>query len=147
MDDQRAFHGHDLDLHQTSAAWLGLGALDAMRVLLIEDDPLTRWMVRCALKDECRLLTAACANQAFSVCQSYRPDVVFLDMHLPDKNGDVVLQWIMRNDPGVRVIIFSGTVNETSLAHALESGAHGFIPKPFVKQDFMHYIHGEGVVT
>lgn len=123
-------------------AWLGPAALENIRVLLVEDDPVTRWMVRSALKDECRLATAPTANQAFTVCQTYRPDVVFLDMNLPDKNGTEVLKWIMRNDPGVCVVVFSGCGDMHVISGALENGARGFIPKPFEKKNFLHYIKG-----
>ncbi|HOO82434.1 MAG TPA: response regulator [Alphaproteobacteria bacterium] len=76
----------------------------AVRVLLVEDDPVTRWMVRSALKKECEFVTAQSANNAFGLYASYQPDVVFLDIDLPDGNGHDVLKWIMRNDPGACVV-------------------------------------------
>ncbi len=126
----------------TGKAWQGFSALDNVKVLLVEDDPVTRWMVRSALKDDCRLATAPTANKAFAVCQSYQPDIVFLDMNLPDKNGNEVLKWIMRNDPGVCVVIFSGCGDMQNISSALEDGARGYIPKPFEKRSFLHYIKG-----
>ena len=122
--------------------WRGLGVLDGAKVLLIEDDPVTRWMVRCALKDECRFATAATANKAFAICQSYKPDVVFLDIGLPDKNGCEVLEWLMRNDPGVRVIMFTSCQDMNLISSALDIGAKGFLPKPFTKDGFLSYIKG-----
>jgi DNA-binding NarL/FixJ family response regulator len=120
--------------------WRGLGVLDGAKVLLVEDDPATRWLVRSALRDKCRLATANTANKAFSICQSYKPDIVFLDIGLPDKSGCEVLKWLARNDPGVQVIIFSGCTDLNIISGALESGARGFIAKPFTKESFLSYI-------
>lgn len=109
------------------------------KVLLVEDDPVTRWLVRNALKDSCDLATASTANKAFSLYSSYQPDVVFLDINLPDKNGYEVLAWIMRNDPGAKVVMFSSQSDIDNITDALERGASGFIGKPFVKDQLLNY--------
>ena len=73
--------------------WRGLGVLDGAKVLLVEDDPATRWLVRSALRDKCRLATANTANKAFSICQSYKPDIVFLDIQMNGETGfDLLLK-------------------------------------------------------
>lgn len=111
------------------------------RVLLVEDDPVTRWMVRNALKNECLFASAGTASAAFSVFSSWRPDLVFLDINLPDKNGHEVLDWIMRNDPGARVVMFSSAGDIDNISAALEDGASGFVAKPFHREKLLHYIH------
>jgi len=111
------------------------------KVLLVEDDPVTRWMVRNALKNECDLITATSANKAYSIFSSYRPDIVFLDIGLPDKNGREVLNWIIRNDPGACVVMFSSNNTLDNISGALEDGATGFISKPFLKEQLMYYIN------
>lgn len=114
---------------------------DYTKVLLIEDDPITRWMVRKCLKTECIFSSSPTANQAFQNFSSFQPDVVFLDINLPDQNGRHVLQWIKRQDPGVSVIMFSSSNNLENITDTLEEGAAGFIAKPFVKEELMHYIN------
>ena len=111
------------------------------KVLLVEDDPVTRWMVRNTLKNKCDLITASSANKAFSIFNSYRPDIVFLDIGLPDKNGREVLNWIIRNDPGACVVMFSSNNTLDNISGALEDGAAGFISKPFLKEQLMYYIN------
>ncbi len=113
---------------------------DFTKVLLVEDDPVTRWMVRNTLKHECQFATAPTANQAFAMYSSYQPDIVFLDINLPDKNGYAVLEWILRNDPGACVVMFSSNDNLDNIANAMDDGASGFIAKPFVKESLLHYI-------
>ncbi len=114
---------------------------DYTKVLLVEDDPVTRWMVRSALKHECQFATSSSANKAFGMYASFQPDVVFLDINLPDKSGYEVLEWIMRHDPGACVVMFSSEDHLDNIANALEDGASGFIAKPFLKENLLHYIH------
>lgn len=112
------------------------------KVLLIEDDPVTRWMVRNALKNECEFAAVPCAKKAFSMYSSFNPEVVFLDINLPDGDGYSVLQWIMRNDPGACVVMFSSNSNLDNILSALEKGASGFVAKPFLRENLMHYVRG-----
>ncbi len=115
---------------------------DNSKVLLVEDDPVTRWLVRQTLRNHCDFATAQTANRAFNLYISYQPDVVFLDINLPDKNGYEVLEWIMRNDPGANVVMFSSQSHMDNITNALDVGASAFIGKPFVKQQLLDCIHG-----
>jgi len=114
---------------------------EKIRVLLVEDDPVTRWMVRNSLKNECEFATAGCANQAFNIYPSFQPDIVFLDIGLPDKNGRHVLEWVLRNDPGAYVVMFSSNNNLDNITNTLAEGAKGFIGKPFLKKHLLRYIN------
>ncbi len=110
-------------------------------VLLVDDDAVTRWMVRNTLKNKCNVITASSANQTFSKFNVVQPDIVFLDIDLPDKSGKDVLKWILTNDPGISVVMFSGHNDLDNISESLEQGASGFIAKPFLKEDFLGYIN------
>ncbi len=112
----------------------------APRVLLVEDDAVTRWMVRNALKNECEFITAPSANKAFAMFSSFTPDVIFLDINLPDNSGYAVLEWILNNDPGACVVMFSSNGQLDNIVHAMEKGASGFISKPFLREHLLYYI-------
>ena len=114
---------------------------DKPKVLLIEDDPVTRWMVRHSLKNECDFMTAAYANKVFALYRTYEPDIVFLDIDLPDCSGHRVLKWIMNNDPGAYVVMFSSNNTLDNITTALDNGAQGFIAKPFLKADLLAHVH------
>lgn len=113
---------------------------NTVKVLLVEDDPITRWMVRNSLKDICDFATAPTASKACSLYTSYRPDVVFLDINLPDKNGRSVLDWIIEHDPGACVVMFSSNGSLDNITQCLNNGASGFVTKPFLREDLLHYV-------
>lgn len=110
------------------------------KVLLVEDDPVTRWLVRNSLKDNCAFATAPTASKAFTIYSDYQPNIVFLDINLPDKSGYEVLEWMLNNDPGANVVMFSSQSNMDNITNALEVGAKGFIGKPFIKEQLLGYI-------
>jgi two-component system chemotaxis response regulator CheY len=110
------------------------------KVLLVEDDPVTRWLVRQALKNECHLATASTAYRALTLYMSWQPDLVFLDINLPDHNGLELLEWIIHRDPHASVVMFSSLNTADLIAKALKNGAQGFITKPFLKENLLDYV-------
>jgi two-component system chemotaxis response regulator CheY len=110
------------------------------KVLLVEDDPVTRWMVRLALKGECLLATACDAGKAISSYLAYKPDMVLLDINLPDRNGKDLIQYLLRIDPGAHIIMFSSQNTPEAVEDSLRQGAKGFIAKPFNRDELLRYI-------
>lgn len=114
--------------------------VDGRKVLLVEDDPVTRWMVRTALKDECLLATAQDAGRALAVYKTYKPDMVLLDINLPDSDGRDLMTRIMKTDPGAYVVMFSSNASVENIAGTMGRGARGFISKPFSRERILHYV-------
>lgn len=110
------------------------------KVLLIDDDPVILWMVRHALKHECELVCASSAEEGFRTYRNFKPDVVLLDINMPDKSGHEVLQGLMTEDPRACVIMLSGHNGMDNLVNALQKGACAFIPKPFSKDKLLDVI-------
>jgi len=110
------------------------------RVLLIEDDRTTRRMVSKSIGNYCNITEACSSGNGTSKYINFAPDIVFLDLELPDTNGHKTLKWILRNDPGAYVILFSGNCNSHNINKAMNIGAKGFVSKPFNPQKMMYYI-------
>lgn len=113
---------------------------DSTRVLLIEDDPTSRWIYRKYLHGECILQTASNMGTAFASYTHTQPDIVFLDIGLPDGSGYAFLEWAIRSDPGAHVVICSINRDSENKQRAIDYGAKGFITKPFKKESLMKYI-------
>jgi CheY-like chemotaxis protein len=109
-------------------------------VMIVEDDLLTRRMVTGTFKDNYAIITAENAQDAVTNYFMHAPDIVFLDIGLPDVSGFDVLRQILRNDPNAYVVMFSGNSYLDNVAKAMSEGASGFISKPFKKYKMRHYI-------
>lgn len=104
---------------------------DAPTVLLIEDEPQMRRMVRAALTgDGYQVLEATTGAEGLQLARSRRPDVVLLDLGLPDGDGFGVLARL-RAWSAVPVIVLSARGREDDKVAALDGGADDYLTKPF----------------
>ena len=113
-------------------------------VLVVEDDPLTRRVVVSALGESHAMITEENARNAVASYLLHAPDVVFLDIGLPDVDGFSVLDQIMAIDPDAFVVMFSSHDDAQTIDKALKAGAKGFVSKPFKKETLRSYIQGSG---
>lgn len=111
-----------------------------LHVMLVEDDPVTRRLVTGAFKENYALITAENAEEAVANYLLHAPDIVFLDIGLPDTSGFDVLRQILLSDPEAYVVMFSGNSYLDNVTSALSAGASGFVAKPFKKEKLRHYI-------
>lgn len=100
-------------------------------VLVVEDDEETRGaLVRALGARGYRTIEATDARSAFERWEAGRPDVVLLDLGLPDIDGVEVIKRV-RRDATTPIVILSGRYAEREKVEALELGADDFVTKPF----------------
>ena len=100
-------------------------------VLVVEDDPQMRKFVRLALSSRgYRVIEAATANEGIQQATAYTPEVVVLDLGLPDKDGLEVIK-LLREWSTVSILIISARGQEDAKVKALDEGADDYITKPF----------------
>lgn len=114
-------------------------------VMIVEDDLLTRRLVANSFKENYALVTAHNAQEAILHYLMHAPDIVFLDIGLPDANGFAVLKKIIAFDPDAYVVMFSSNSYLDNVTKALAAGASGFIAKPFKREKMRHYIEDAAV--
>ena len=116
---------------------------DALRVLVVDDEPLIRWS-----------LSEALADRGFAVCVapdgrtalgalsdgSARPDVVLLDYMLPDSNGLSLFERVRDLMPPGRVILMTAYGSPDVIDRAMALGAHRVVMKPFDMTDIASVI-------
>lgn len=120
---------------------LDLGNEIIPRVLVIDDDRTVRRLIRAQLDANCELIEAADASEGITSYNTRQPDIVFMDIELPDGDGRDLLKWIMRNDPGAFVVMLSGHSHTGNVIRSVEMGAKGFIPKPLDISRILHFIN------
>ena len=69
------------------------------------------------------------AAEAFDVIALSRPDVGIVDLMLPDESGRSLIRRMLAQQPGLRVLLYTGSGDPEEIAGALESGAHGLVAK------------------
>lgn len=108
-------------------ARMGEGA----KVLLVEDEPQMRRFLRAALESHgYRALEAVTAQEGMMLAASHRPDVILLDLGLPDMDG-LDLARRLREWSQTPVIVISARGQEDDKIHALDAGADDYLTKPF----------------
>jgi UDP-3-O-[3-hydroxymyristoyl] N-acetylglucosamine deacetylase len=101
-------------------------------ILVVDDDARVRESIGGVLRDEGYVvLTADDGREAIDVVDERRPDLVLLDVWMPDLDGIEVLARIKRSHPRLPVIVLSGHGNVEIAVKATRMGAVDFIEKPF----------------
>jgi two-component system, NarL family, invasion response regulator UvrY len=103
-----------------------------INILLVDDHPIIRDGLRAALAQDTGLNVvgeAQNADEAIAKTREARPDVVLLDISLPDKNGFEVLKLIHTEMPEIRVLILSTYSEKQYAVRCLKSGAWGYLTK------------------
>ena len=103
------------------------------RVLVVDDAAFMRKMVTDALSGGGHEIVGEAANGAEAVqCfQELRPDVMTLDITMPEKDGLAALKEIIAVDPGAKVIMCSALGQESKVLESIKLGAKDFVVKPF----------------
>jgi DNA-binding NtrC family response regulator len=101
------------------------------RLLIVDDEPNVVAGLQALLTDEWEVKTAMTAREARSVFADFSPDVVLLDMNLPDGNGVDVLHDLKMYSEAVSVIMMSGVGTVDSVVESMKLGAETFLQKPF----------------
>ena len=100
-------------------------------ILIIDDEPQIRHFLRISLKTEgYGLLEAENGETGLGLCARHSPDLVILDLGLPDMDGSDVLA-ALREWSSVPVIILSVRERELEKVKALDLGANDYVTKPF----------------
>ncbi len=106
-------------------------------VLVIEDDVPVRNLIVTTLKThEYKYLTAKNGAEAVMMASSHNPDVLFLDLGLPDMDGiDVIRQ--VRSWSNMPIIVISARSDDTDKIEALDAGADDYLTKPFSVEELL----------
>lgn len=100
-------------------------------VLVVEDDKPIRNLITTTLKmNDYRFITAVRGNEAIMLNASHKPDIIILDLGLPDIDGVEVIEHI-RTWSDVPIIIVSARSEDRDKITALDKGADDYLTKPF----------------
>lgn len=113
------------------------------RILSVEDDPLVARLLGVLLSREgYDVRIAADGQAAFAAMEEDAPDLVLLDVMLPDTTGFAILEWIRKHDKLAHLpaIMVTAQVGEEDVMRGLRAGADGYIFKPFRPEPLLQCI-------
>jgi two-component system KDP operon response regulator KdpE len=105
--------------------------MNKAEILIIDDEPQMRKLLEITLQtNQYAVKQAVSAKEGLVMAANHPPDLVLLDLGLPDENGHIVLQKLRKwyTNP---VVILSVQKNEEDIIKALDNGANDYLSKPF----------------
>jgi len=112
----------------------------AAKVLVVDDEPHIRKFVSLLLRTiggYPTILQAANGGEALQVYERERPDLVLLDVNMPQVDGLQTLRNLMRIDPACRVVMLTSLVNRQTVEACLHLGAVGYLRKDNPPENIM----------
>ena len=111
--------------------------MNKFQILVVEDDPPIRNLIATTLKThEYKYLLAKNGEEAILQASSYAPDVVFLDLGLPDIDGIEIIKRI-REWSNMPIIVISARSEDEDKIEALDAGADDYLTKPFSVEELL----------
>lgn len=114
---------------------------DDVIVLVADDDMHMRLLVKKGVGAGTKVHEVADGRNVFDVYKKYVPDILFLDIHLPNVEGHILLQQILVFDPEAYIVMLSADSTPENVKMTMHQGARGFLSKPFTKEKLQDYIN------
>ena len=115
--------------------------MDKWKILVVEDDAPVRNLITVTLStEEYAVFTAASGAEAVSEAASRNPDIILLDLGLPDRDGVEVIEKV-RSWTDTPIIVISARDEDADKIGALDAGADDYITKPFSVAELLARLH------
>jgi PAS domain S-box-containing protein len=111
------------------------------RVLVVDDELGPRESLRMLLKPSYAIQTAENGRTALDLLRRFQPDVVIMDIKMPEMDGLELLRHVKRADPSIEVVMITAYASLETVRHALTHGAFEYLIKPFSRQDLEDVVH------
>lgn len=106
--------------------------MEIIKLVVVDDHPLMRDALCAAIEDEeDMLLLAECSNgvEAVQAARRFKPDVMLMDMIMPEKDGVTAISEILTHHRNIRIIALSSSESEQQITAAIEAGALSYLSK------------------
>jgi len=128
--------------------------MERLRVLIADDHPLFRHGIRSLLNattDFQVVGEATTGDEAIRLATAHQPDVIVMDIQMPNINGIEATRQIVRTSPQIRILIVTMFEDDASVFTAMRAGARGYVLKDAEKDDLLLALravgHGEAIFS
>ena len=117
-------------------------AVPKARIVLVDDHPIVRAGLRrlLAAQPEAEVCEAASGREALTAFNGQRPDLVILDLNLPDIGGLEIIRRLKTAHPEARILVLSMHSDRLHARHALQAGAAGYTSKNIAPVELLEAI-------
>ena len=105
-------------------------------IVIADDDRVTRSVLRLLLLENKYAVIGEAIDgvRAVEICVQLKPDIAFIDIDMPRMSGHEAAVEILRTNPQIKIIMVSALASLENVQNAMQSGAAGFVVKPFTAQ-------------
>lgn len=114
------------------------------KILIVDDAAFMRMMLKDTLKKNGYedIIEGADGEIAVQTYKAEKPDLVIMDITMPNKNGLEALKEIKEYDPNAKIVMCSAMGQESMVVEAIRNGAKDFIVKPFKAERVLKTVEG-----
>ena len=116
--------------------------LTGITILIVDDSYINRLVILNFLSEwKVNIVEAGTGKEALEVLEVIKPELILLDLMMPDIDGFELLEIFKTKGIKIPVIVITGRPKETSYSKCIELGASGFLNKPFKMNDLLNEIN------
>ncbi|MFP4664261.1 MAG: response regulator [Bacteroidales bacterium] len=111
------------------------------KVLIVEDDNVNYQLLRVFLnKTGIEIIHASNGSEVMELFDELTPDIVLMDIQLPEVNGIQLTEMMKSQHPEIPIIIQTASILETQIQEMMEKGCDDYLMKPISRHDLLHKI-------
>jgi twitching motility two-component system response regulator PilH len=119
-----------------------MAKLLGITVLVVDDSYINRLMIINFLANlKLNIIEAGSGQEALEILEIYKPELILLDLMMPEMDGFELLEIFKTKGIKIPVIVLTGRPKESSYKKCIELGAVGFLNKPFKMNDLLNEIN------
>ena len=115
-----------------------------INIVLVDDHHLVRDGLKALIADEINIQItgeASSGKELYEIIQNHIPDIVVLDISLPDISGIEITKKLSESHPEIKILILSMYTNEDFIMNSFKAGAKGYLPKNAKREELLEAIH------
>jgi DNA-binding NarL/FixJ family response regulator len=120
-----------------------LNRAEIIKVLIVDDHPVVRFGLRTMLESEQNISVtgmAGSAREAFVEIDRVKPDVVLMDLRMPEMEGTEAIAELRRLHPGIRILVLTNYEGDDYILRALQAGAMGYLLKNTPQEEIVRAV-------
>lgn len=107
------------------------------KLMIVDDSRIIRRKIARCLEDQELDIVGRASNgvEAIEIFKRLRPDIVTMDLTMPEMDGIECVEQLVKLDPSVKILVVSALADKATAIEALRKGANGFLCKPFTDRE------------